>query len=88
MSMAAKGAAGLMLRDAHAAMFPIELVDKDLRYLLDSAALAGAKVPLSSKASDVYAAAKAAGEGGRNITAIFDQYRPKEPLSPAFASNG
>ena len=77
MSMAAKGAAGLMLRNAHAPMFPIELVEKDLRYLLDALTVAGAKAPVSAKVSDVYTAAAEAGAGARNITAIFDQYRPK-----------
>lgn len=75
LSGAAKVAADAMLADKFAAMFPIELVAKDFRYAAQAAEGAGAHVPLTRQAGEVFAAAAASGLGAENITAVAKHYR-------------
>jgi len=69
-SPAARGAAGLIVAGNHAPLFPIELVDKDLGYVQDAAAAAGAEVPTSAAVRAVFARARNAGHGELNITGV------------------
>ena len=75
MSGAAKAAADAMLADKFAPMFPIDLVAKDFRYATSAAELAGAKVPITSRAGAVFREAAEHGLGDENITAVAKSYR-------------
>jgi 3-hydroxyisobutyrate dehydrogenase len=67
-----KAAGEMMLRDAFAPQFPVELAEKDLGY----AALAAAdKGPLTRAAREVFRNAQAAGFGGEHVTAVTKLYR-------------
>jgi 3-hydroxyisobutyrate dehydrogenase len=70
MSPAAKGAGSLILANNHAPMFPIRLVEKDFRYIMQTAHAVDALTPVSSAIHDLYQTAIAQGLGGDNITAI------------------
>jgi 3-hydroxyisobutyrate dehydrogenase len=70
MSPAAKGAGSLILANNHAPMFPIHLVEKDFRYIMQTAHAVDALTPVSSAIHDLYQMAIAQGFGGDNITAI------------------
>lgn len=70
MSPAAKGAGNLMVLNNHAPMFPIELVEKDLRYVIQTAQAANALTPASTAIHDIYQDAVAKGYGSDNITGI------------------
>jgi 3-hydroxyisobutyrate dehydrogenase len=66
MSMAAKGASGLMLSNAHDPQFPVDLIAKDLRYAIgDQDGMAVTRATLSQ-----FQAANTAGLGDRNLTAV------------------
>lgn len=65
LSMAAKGAASLMLADRDEPMFPVDLVAKDFRYAIGNSAM-----PMAAAALGRFDAASAAGLGDRNLTAI------------------
>jgi 3-hydroxyisobutyrate dehydrogenase len=83
---AAKVAAGSMVASAFAPAFPVELVEKDLGYLLE-AAQAGA--PLAQAARAVFAAARAKGLGGQHLTVVSQLYpqAPKEaPMTPLYTA--
>jgi 3-hydroxyisobutyrate dehydrogenase len=69
-SPAAKGAGSLILANNHAPMFPIHLVEKDFRYVMQTAQVVDALTPVSSAIHDLYQMAIAQGHGGDNITAI------------------
>lgn len=74
-SPAANGAAAAMLASAFAPLFPVELVEKDLRYVQDTAAAAGARTPMTTAARAIMAQAIAAGFGAENLTGIVRLYR-------------
>ncbi len=67
-----KGAGEMMLRDAFAPLFPVELVEKDLGY---AALAASDKGPLTRAAREVFRNAQAAGFGGEHVTAVTKLYR-------------
>ena len=69
-SPAVNNAANLILKDNHAAMFPIDLVEKDFRYVMQTAADIEAKVPTSEAIHQVYLDAIEKGYGGDNITSV------------------
>lgn len=60
----------LMAAGQHDPLFPVELLDKDLRYALRVAEDAGTEAPLVSAAQTQTARADAAGLGGQNMTAV------------------
>lgn len=70
MSLAAKNAANLMLAENHAPMFPIDLVEKDFRYVMQSAREVDALTPVSTAIHNVYLDAIKLGYGGNNITGV------------------
>lgn len=70
MSPAAKGVAGLMQTRNFAPTFPIDLVEKDFRYVVEAASGVDAKTPTSAAVRDVYALAKEAGYGEDNIAGV------------------
>jgi 3-hydroxyisobutyrate dehydrogenase len=69
-SPAAKNALNLMLMDNHAPMFPINLVEKDFRYIIETAESVDAKIPVSSTIYNIYVDAIALGYGGDKITGV------------------
>ncbi|MEM9137838.1 MAG: NAD(P)-dependent oxidoreductase [Cyanobacteria bacterium P01_F01_bin.42] len=71
LSPAAKLAGRLMLSGNHAPLFPIDLVEKDLRYLLETD---NADMPISQSAHSVYREAIAMGYGNQNITGIIQRF--------------
>ncbi|MCA9558417.1 MAG: NAD(P)-dependent oxidoreductase, partial [Myxococcales bacterium] len=64
-SPAAAGAAALMVAGDHAPRFPVDLVEKDLGY-----AAALGRAPVTEAVRSVFAAARAAGLGDRNLTVV------------------
>lgn len=74
LSPAAKGAGGLMAIANHAPMFPIELVEKDFCYAIQTAQAANALLPTSTAAHTVYQNAIAHGYGNDNITGIVQLF--------------
>jgi 3-hydroxyisobutyrate dehydrogenase len=70
MSPSAKGASSLMLMHNHAPMFPINLVEKDFRYMTQTAETVAAATPASTAIHDIYAKAIAKGYGNDNITGV------------------
>ena len=73
-SPAATGAMGAMLAGQVDPLFPIDLVQKDLRYASDAAASVGATVAVTAAAGGVYARALEAGLGNLNITGVTRLY--------------
>lgn len=73
-SPAAKGAATAMLAGAYAPMFPVELVEKDLSYVANDAAVAKAKAPLTAATLAIFRTAAAQGLEGENLTAVRKLY--------------
>lgn len=73
MSLAARGAAASMLTSSFAPAFPLELVEKDLGYLL--ALGDAARAPLSATSREVFARAVSKGLAGQNLTAVISLYR-------------
>ncbi|MEO0935555.1 MAG: NAD(P)-dependent oxidoreductase [Cyanobacteria bacterium J06641_2] len=69
-SPAVKNAANLILKDNHQGMFPIDLVEKDFRYVMQTAVDIKAKVPTSEAIHQVYLNAVDKGYGGDNITGV------------------
>ncbi len=69
-SPAAAGASALILAKNDAPQAPVDLIAKDLRYALDSANKAGARLPATENALARYWEAQAAGLGDRNIVAV------------------
>lgn len=74
-SPAAKQAAGAMVAEAFAPMFPIDLVEKDFGYVETTAKQQGAAVPVSAHVRQVLQDAIAQGYEGDNITALIKLYR-------------
>jgi 3-hydroxyisobutyrate dehydrogenase len=73
-SPAAKAAGAAMLAQADAPQFPIDLVLKDFKAVLATAAQAGCATPLASSAHQVFDGAAQAGWAGHNITAVARAY--------------
>jgi 3-hydroxyisobutyrate dehydrogenase len=69
-SPAAKGAGSLIVANNHAPMFPINLVEKDLRYVIQMAQTVDASIPISIAIHNIYQTAIAQGNGDDNITGI------------------
>ncbi|OKH34216.1 3-hydroxyisobutyrate dehydrogenase [Calothrix sp. HK-06] len=70
MSLAAKNAANLIMAENHTPMFPIDLVEKDFRYVMQSAQEVDALTPVSTAIHNVYLDAIKLGYGGNNITGV------------------
>ena len=64
------GVAGQIEASAFAPLFPIDLVAKDLRYVLEAAASSGSDAPASRAALATYEEARQAGHGDENISAV------------------
>lgn len=69
-SPAVKNAGNLMLMHNHAPMFPIALVEKDFRYITQTAQAIAAPTPISIAIRNIYQEAIAKGYGSDNITAV------------------
>lgn len=63
-------AGSLMIAHNHAPLFPIDLVEKDFRYVLETAQAVGAATPAAAAVHALYRAAIAQGYGEDNITGI------------------
>ena len=74
MSPVAKAVAGLIQARSFAPMFPIELVEKDLRYVVQAATQVGSTAPAVESIRQVYARAVEAGYGGDNIAGVAQLY--------------
>jgi 3-hydroxyisobutyrate dehydrogenase len=70
LSPATRLAGNLIVANNHAPRFPIDLVEKDFRYVLEMAQTVGATTPATAAVHDLYRAAIAQGYGGDNITGI------------------
>lgn len=73
-SLAAKGAGSLMVASHHAPMFPIELVEKDFRYVIHTAQAADAAIPASTSIYGIYQDAIVKGYGEQNITGVVQLF--------------
>ncbi|NER52713.1 MAG: NAD(P)-dependent oxidoreductase, partial [Symploca sp. SIO1A3] len=69
-SPAAKGAGNLIVANNHTPMFPIGLVEKDFRYVMQAAQVVNAATPTSAAIYSIYQNAIAKGYGNDNITGI------------------
>ncbi|NEQ70354.1 MAG: NAD(P)-dependent oxidoreductase [Symploca sp. SIO2D2] len=69
-SPAAKGAGNLILANNQTPMFPISLVEKDFRYIIQTAQAVNAQTPTSAAIHQIYQNAIAQGYGNDNITGI------------------
>ncbi|MEL6224273.1 MAG: NAD(P)-dependent oxidoreductase [Cyanobacteria bacterium J06627_8] len=74
MSPAVGGASQLMVTGNHAPLFPIELVEKDFRYAIQSGQEVHADLPISTMVHQTYQRAIAAGYGNSNITGIVQLF--------------
>ncbi|MFK7846940.1 MAG: NAD(P)-dependent oxidoreductase [Rhodothermales bacterium] len=73
-SPVAQHIAGRMLEGGFAPNFPIDLVEKDLRYCIEMAKAPGASNPIVQRTGAVYQAAQKRGFGGDDISGIIQQY--------------
>lgn len=73
-SPAAKNAGNLMLTNNHAPMFPIDLVEKDFRYIIQTAQAVDAPTPASTAIQDIYRSAIALGYGNDNISGVIQNF--------------
>lgn len=73
-SLAAKGAGSLIVANHHAPMFPIELVEKDFRYVVQTAQASDAAIPASTSIHSIYQDAIAKGYGNQNITGVVQLF--------------
>ena len=73
-SPAAGAALGAIAARRFDPLFPVALVEKDLRYAQDAAESVGAALPLASAGADVFAQAQAAGYGDLNVTGVARLY--------------
>ncbi|APB33160.1 3-hydroxyisobutyrate dehydrogenase [Gloeomargarita lithophora Alchichica-D10] len=74
LSLAAKGAGSLMASQNHAPLFPIHLVEKDFRYVTQTAQDWGATIPISTAVIEIYRTAIAQGYAKDNITGIVQLF--------------
>ena len=70
MSPAAKGAGTLMALNNHAPLFPVHLVEKDFRYILQAAKKLGVIMSTAATVHEIYQEAITQGYGSNNITNI------------------
>jgi 3-hydroxyisobutyrate dehydrogenase len=70
MSPAAKVAGLQMLAKNFAPMFPIDLVEKDLRYLIESARAVNTDIPSAQSTQALFARAQVAGYGADHISGV------------------
>lgn len=73
-SPAVKGAGSLIVMNNHAPMFPIELVEKDFRYVIKTAQASDASYPVSTAVHDIYQNAIDKGYGNDNITGVIQLF--------------
>ena len=73
-SPAAKVAAAAMIAVNFAPMFPVDLAEKDLGYVLEMARSSGARLPFAEAARSVFKQGIARGHGPDNITAVIKLY--------------
>lgn len=69
-SPAAVGAMGAIVARRFDPLFPIDLVEKDLRYAVAASRAGGAEAPVTEAARAVFGRAQEAGLGGDNITGV------------------
>ena len=69
-SLAAKGAGSLMVMNQHAPLFPIALVEKDFRYIIQTAQAYEVSTPTTTAVHRVYREAISKGYSNDNITAV------------------
>jgi 3-hydroxyisobutyrate dehydrogenase len=69
-SLAVKMAGSLMVANNHAPLFPMELVEKDFRYVIQSAHAENAAMPTATAIHHIYQEAIAKGFGNNNITGV------------------
>jgi 3-hydroxyisobutyrate dehydrogenase len=74
LSLAAKGAGSLMVSQNHAPLFPVDLVEKDFRYVTQAAQTLEAMIPTTTAALDMYRSAIAQGYANDNITGIVQLF--------------
>lgn len=74
LSLAAKGAGSLMVSQNHAPLFPIDLVEKDFRYVTQTAQSLEATIPTVTAVMDIYRSAIAQSHGGDNITGVVQLF--------------
>ncbi|KAM3093964.1 NAD(P)-dependent oxidoreductase [Phormidesmis sp. 146-35] len=74
LSPAAKGAGSLMVSQNHAPLFPIDLVEKDFRYVTQTAQSLEATIPAAAAVMGIYRTAIAQGHGSENITGIVQLF--------------
>ncbi len=78
-SLAAKNAGNLIVANHHAPLFPIDLVEKDIRYVIQTAQDFHALTPVSTAIHQIYQEAIAQGYGSDNITGIAQLFlRPSD----------
>jgi 3-hydroxyisobutyrate dehydrogenase len=73
-SLAAKVAGSLMVTGNHAPLFPIELVEKDFRYAIQTARSTDAAIPAATAIHHIYQDAIAHGYGNDNITGVMQLF--------------
>jgi 3-hydroxyisobutyrate dehydrogenase len=73
-SPAAKNAGNLMLAHNHTPMFPVDLVEKDFRYAIQTAQAVDALTPASVVVREIYQEAITKGYGDDNITGIIQLF--------------
>lgn len=74
MSPAADGAGTLIVSGNHAPLFPVDLVEKDFRYMLQMAEALNAIMPATTAIHQVYQEAIAQGYGSSNITSVVSLF--------------
>ncbi len=74
LSLAAKAAGSLMVAQNHAPLFPIDLVEKDFRYVTQTAQDWKSMIPTSAAVMDIYQTAISQGHGNENITRIVQLF--------------
>jgi len=74
LSLAAKGAGSLMVSQNHAPLFPIDLVEKDFRYVTQTAQSLEATIPTATTVMDIYRTAIAQGYRNENITGVIQLF--------------
>lgn len=74
LSLAAKGSGSLMVSENHAPLFPIALVEKDFRYVTQTAQNLEATIPTVTAVMDIYRNAIVRDLGRENITGIVQLF--------------
>jgi 3-hydroxyisobutyrate dehydrogenase len=73
-SLAAKMAGSLMVANNHAPLFPIGLVEKDFRYVMQTAQTENAPMPVATAIHHIYQEAIDKGFGDNNITGVVQLF--------------